>query len=125
MNRMIVKCSDDGKLMEASLFRGRRKIGFASCLFNEADNSVQIRSLFVTQQKNRSSFLNQLLQETEEFAQKKSALSIAAFPGPEPFCSEPWIPLEEEIAFYVANDYEQATTALLNSPKLIKRMDTV
>ena len=78
--------------------KGRKIVAHVSC--NYSNEKIQIQDLYVLKKYRKKGLGDVLLSKVFEYAAEKKAQTIVAYCGPEPFCEDAQIPLEEEIDFY-------------------------
>lgn len=89
--------------LELEIRNHEKVVAHTGCLF--INGVVQIKDLFVMEKYRDRGFDEVLLSEVLEYAVKKSAKQIVMYCGPEPFCEDGQIPLEQEILWYESHGF--------------------
>lgn len=87
------------------------------------DGIVQIKDLFVREKHRGKGLDDVLMEQVQEFAHKKYAKQIRVYcGGPEPFCEDKSIPVEEEMKWYQSHGftYDHSLYGLL--PCMVKTL---
>lgn len=85
---------------------GGQRIGYASCLFFENIQKVQVSGFYVIKPFQDMGIEEKLLEEIYDYAKMNGAESIVAYPGPEPYCPTAWKPMDVQTAWYAANGFK-------------------
>lgn len=99
---------------------GNRRIGYASCLYFQNINKIQISSLYVTKPFQDTGIEEELLQKIQEYAALKKAASIIAYPGAEPYCPTEWKSLEMQTQWYKDQGFKIDHMVYNATPCMIK-----
>lgn len=100
--------------------KGRKIVAHVSC--NYSDEKIQIRDLYVLEKYRKTGLGEVLLSKVFEYAAEKKAQTIVAYCGPEPFCEDAQIPLEEEIAFYISHGFVHDHNVMGVTPCMVKTL---
>lgn len=100
--------------------KGRKIVAHVSC--NYSDEKIQIRDLYVLEKYRKTGLGEVLLSKVFEYAAEKKAQTIVAYCGPEPFCEDAQIPLEEEIAFYVSHGFVHDHNVMGVTPCMVREL---
>lgn len=94
------------KSIEIKFMLANRIVGYASCLFFENIQKVQISSFYVIKPLQNIGIEEKLLQEILDFAKLNQASCIIAYPGSEPYCPTEWKPLAVQTEWYEHNGFK-------------------
>ena len=92
--------------LDVSFVLGKHRIGYASCLYLESTNTVQVSGFYVIKQFQDLGIEEKLLQEILNYADMNGAERIIAYPGPEPYCPTEWKPIEAQTAWYKTQGFQ-------------------
>ena len=107
IDRSAISCERkySNSCLDISFKIGKQRIGYASCLYFESTNTVQVSGFYVIKQFQDLGIEEKLLQEIAEYADINGAEKIVAYPGPEPYCPTEWKPLDVQTAWYKAQGF--------------------
>ena len=91
---------------EVELRKFNKTVAHASC--SVANDTIQIRDLFVEERYRNNGIEEYLLSEVNEYAKEKQAKQIIAYLGAEPMCKSGQVKLPEEQQFYENNGFIQS-----------------
>lgn len=91
--------------MEIFFRIGKQRIGYASCLFFENLQRVQVSGFYVVKPYQDMGIEEKLLHEIRDYADLNGAESIVAYPGAEPYCPTEWKPMDIQTAWYEAQGF--------------------
>ena len=100
--------------------KGRKIVAHVSC--NYSDKKIQIRDLYVLKKYRKTGLGDVLLSKVFEYAAEKKAQTIVAYCGPEPFCEDAQIPLNEEIAFYISPGFVHDHNVMGVTPCMVREL---
>ena len=86
------------------------------------DGTVEIKSLYVLQKFRKSGLNDVLLSQILEYAADNAAHKIVAYCGPEPYCPDGQVPLDEEIHWYSEHGFLNDHNVLGVVPCMIKTL---
>lgn len=89
-----------GNSVEISFKLADKPIGYASCLYFENLNKVQISSFFVVKPFWDFGIEEKLFEEILYFAKLRNATEIIAYAGAEPHCPTGWKSIETQVKWY-------------------------
>lgn len=95
-----------GSTAEITFKIRNQRIGYASCLFFDDTDTVQISSFYVLKPFQDMGIEEKLLHEIHEYAELNHAARILAYPGPEPYCPTEWKPMDVQTAWYEAQGFQ-------------------
>ena len=95
-----------GNSVDISFKIGGQRIGYASCLYFENIQKVQVSGFYVIKPYQDIGIEEKLLQEILDYADLNGAASIVAYPGAEPYCPTEWKPLDVQTAWYEAQGFK-------------------
>ncbi len=84
------------------------------------DGTVEIKSLYVLQKFRDKGLDDVLLSKIVQYAAEKNAHQIRVYCGPEPFCPDGQIPLDDEIKWYSAHGFFHNHTVFGVVPCMVK-----
>ncbi len=113
MQEIIMKNSYD-----VHIRYGRKVIAHASC--NLVDGEIQIRDLYVTKSFRGKGLGEVLLAKVLDYADEQNATRIVSFCGPEPFCEDGQIPVDQEIAWYEDHGFAHDHDVLGITPCMVR-----
>lgn len=88
-----------------------------SCVGSE----IHIKSLFSEAKYRNRGLEESLMQRALEFADRKKAVAIKAYPGAEPYCKSGQMPKSKEIKFYKQQGFK-IDHYVLGSPCMVKTL---
>lgn len=83
-------------------------------------DSVMIQDLFVRQRYRNKGIEDLLISKVNEYAAEKQAKVIKVYCGPEPFCPDGQISLEQEISFYQQHGFSIDHYVYGGTPCMVK-----
>ena len=105
---------------EVQIRQGRKIIAHMSC--NYSNEKIQIQDLYVLKKYRKKGLGDVLLSKVFEYAAEKKAQTIVAYCGPEPFCEDAQIPLDEEIDFYMSHGFVHDHNVMGVTPCMVKTL---
>ena len=103
---------------EIKIRQGKKIIAHTSCHF--VSDEVQIRDLYVLQDYRGKGLGEVLLARVLDYAAEQNASRIVVHCGPEPFCEDGQIPLEQEIAWYEDHGFIHDQDVFGVVPRMVK-----
>ena len=100
--------------------KGRKIVAHVSC--NYSNEKIQIQDLYVLKKYRKKGLGDVLLSKVFEYAAEKKAQTIVAYCGPEPFCEDAQIPLNEEIDFYESHGFVHDHNVMGVTPCMVKTL---
>lgn len=117
---MGVDAMEIANSLEVKIENQGQVVAHVGCSFS--NNMVHIKDLFV-REKFRGQGLDEILmEEVHEYAHRKAAHKIKAFCGPEPFCSDGQIPLEQEVMWYESQGFKHDHNVCGVVPVMVKTL---
>jgi GNAT superfamily N-acetyltransferase len=83
---------------EVKIRHGKKVIAHTSCNFFNGE--IRIRDLYVRKEFRGKGFGELLLARVLDYAVEQDAIRIVSYCGPEPFCEDGQIPLDQEVSWY-------------------------
>lgn len=105
---------------EVKIRHGKKVIAHASCKFTGGE--LQIRDLYVLKDFRGKGFGEMLLSKVFDYAAEQNAVRIISFCGPEPFCEDGQIPLDQEIAWYEDHGFIHKHDVMGITPCMVKEL---
>ena len=112
-----------GNSVEISFKVADKLIGYASCLYFENLNKVQISNFFVVKPFWNYGIEEKLFEELLYFAELQGASELIAYPGVEPHCPTPWKSLEQQVEWYSNLGFKTHHLVAEATPCMIKRLE--
>ena len=106
------------RIMEVDIKKFGKIVGHVSC--SCIHDWVHIKSLYVIPKYRRKGLEDILIGKVYEYAKEKQSKKIIAYCGPEPFCEEGQMPLEEEISWYESHGFQERHSVRGVIPCMIK-----
>lgn len=103
---------------EVKIRQGKKVIAHTNCNF--FGNEIQIRDLYVCKEFRGKGFGEVLLARVLDYAAEQSAARIVSYCGPEPFCEDGQIPLDQEIAWYEEHGFVHDHDVMGVTPCMVK-----
>lgn len=110
-------------IYDAEVCYQNKRIAYVSC--NYVNEEIVIRSLFVHQKYKGKGYGEVLLAKVMDFAVEQDAVRIVSYCGPEPFCEDGQVPLDQEIAWYEAHGFVHDHDVMGYIPCMIKTLREV
>ena len=115
---MRKRITDD--FYEIELRKFNKTVAHTSC--SVANDTIQIRDLFVEERYRNTGIADYLLSEICDYAVEKHAKQIIAYLGAEPMCKSGQVKLPEEQQFYENNGFIQSHLVGNVIPCMIKAL---